>query len=371
MIYSDSNTHLNSLNEISRLLEHANYLTEQECIYRPEMVPIRENKRLQKDIIRLEDFVDYAISNGITEGGYALAQICEANGASQDNIVFSVDEVSVLEDTEMEDTVKELLNRGQQVYACPINSNDIAYILGEAVVETADKCLTENNEEYCDTLLEAYINDNFNILLSEEYILESIFSKIKDKAGALYDKAKTTASDIRNRISTSAKNAKNWTARKIATGRELLRKMGGHIADGAEYAKDKLYAAGNKIKSGAGYLKDKAIEFGKGTKQFVSDNYNKLKDKISKGMDYLSEKLKRKKVQESAELDGIAGNSYGKCDSSTGNCGKGFLDSAKNTVNKALYGSSQNSGNSGLGALRRGLSGNNGYDSGHGYKAYS
>lgn len=298
MLYTNRNLQINRLEQVSRLLENANYLTEQECIYRPEMVPIRENLRIGRDVIRLEDFVDYALANGITEGGYALAQICEANGISQDNIVFSVDEVSVLEDSEMEDTVRQLLEKGQTVYSCPISSNDIAYILAESITDAANICLSQGNEDYCDELLEAYINDRFDILLNEEYIVESILDSTKSKAESWLNKSKMSINDLHDKIVNSAQDAKNWSARKISALRTV--------------SKNKLDVAEDR----AGHLGDNASNFINKTRVFVTNNANLLKSKINNGIDYLNKK--RKKLTETSGISNPSGN-YG-----MGNYGTGF-----------------------------------------------
>lgn len=373
MLYTNRDLQLNNLNAISRLLENANYLNEQECIYRPEMVPIRENSRIQRDIIRLEDFVDFALANGITEGGYALAQICEASGVSQDNIVFSVDEVSVLEDFEMEDTVRKLLEAGQEVYACPVSSNDISYILAESVVNAADACLDNDNEDYCDYLLEAYINDKFDILLSEQYIVEGVLDKIKDTVGSGIDSIKDKAGkardfiadkagnvkdhifaagrkikgygsdaydkvgELKDKLSTSAGNAKNWTARKISSLKTIAREKYNSGKKGLETFKNKAADFGGNIKgrvsNAYGYAANK---IGQG-RDYIKDKAGKIKDKIGDGIDYLSEKLRRKKVNEAAlfENEGLSAvpSNSGKCSGSS--CGKGFGDFVSDTWNTA------------------------------------
>lgn len=388
MLYTNRDLQLNNLNAISRLLENANYLNEQECIYRPEMVPIRENSRIQRDIIRLEDFVDFALANGITEGGYALAQICEASGVSQDNIVFSVDEVSVLEDFEMEDTVRKLLEAGQEVYACPVSSNDISYILAESVVNAADACLDNDNEDYCDYLLEAYINDKFDILLSEQYIIEGVLDKIKDTVGSGIDSIKDKASkardfiadkagnvkdhifaagrkikgygsdaydkvgELKDKLSTSAGNAKNWTARKISSLKTIAREKYNSGKKGLEAFKNKAADFGGNIKGKAsnayGYVADK---MGQG-RDYIKDKAGKIKDKISDGIDYLSEKLRRKKVNEAAlffeDLNTVPSDTggNGKCSgSSCGNFGKGFNQRKADQLSAAITNRPNNNNN--------------------------
>ena len=243
MLYSDRDLRANSINNVSRLLENASYLTEQECIYYPDMVPIRENKRLQRDIIRLEDFIDYSLANGITEGGYALSQICEASGIEPDTVAFSVDEVSILEDVEMDDTVRGLLDAGAKVYAAPINESDMAYVMTESVVDAMLVSMEQGNDEYGDALFEAFISDDFDTYLNEEFILESI----QDKLQSIKSGAQNYIDKIQDTISQAAGKSKNWIARKISSLRSLAVKAKNSLGANAN-------AIVNKINQGINYL---------------------------------------------------------------------------------------------------------------------
>ena len=109
----------NSVTEAESFLKTAQYLTEQECDYRPEMVPVIENKRLSANLLKLEDLTEYAVSNGITDAGYAINSICEASDIDMNSVVYTVNEESLLADQDMVDTVKAFLSEGAQVLVVP------------------------------------------------------------------------------------------------------------------------------------------------------------------------------------------------------------------------------------------------------------
>lgn len=243
MVFAERDMQLSNLDEATAILENASYLTDAESRYYPEMVPIRENSRLGCNLIRVEDFVDYSLSNGITEGGYALAQICEASGIEQNTVAFSVDEVSILEDTEMDDTVRGLLDAGAKVYAAPINENDMAYVMTESVVDAMCASMEQGQTEYGDALFEAFISDDFDTYLNEEFILESIQSKLQNiKSGA-----QNYMSKLHDTVSQAAGKSKNWIARKISSLRSLAAKAKAKLGNNAN-------ALVAKINQGINYL---------------------------------------------------------------------------------------------------------------------
>ena len=71
-VYTEKELNATCIDEAISLLNKAKYLTESESTYHPEMVPIKENTRLGKKMIRLEDFVEYAFSNGNADANTAL-----------------------------------------------------------------------------------------------------------------------------------------------------------------------------------------------------------------------------------------------------------------------------------------------------------
>ena len=235
----------NNFNEIMKILDNAEYLTEQESIYYPEMVPIRESNELGKYIIRLEDLVDYSLSNGISDGGYALSQICEASQVNQEDVVFSVNEVTILEDIDMEDTTRKLLETGMKVYAVPISDRDMAYIMTEAVVNALLETNGTQNEDYADQLFAAYVNDDFSYL-NEKYIIENI----QDSVNNIKSNVNDVAERVSNTVSQAADDSRKWTAKKISSLKKTKNKISNKIGNAGKQVI-------NKIDDGIDHLKNK------------------------------------------------------------------------------------------------------------------
>ena len=245
MVYTEEDLKTSSIDEAMSLLENTSYLTDQESQYFPEMVPIRENSRLQRNIVRLEDLVEYSYANGITEAGISLAQICEASKIDQNSVAFSVDEVSVLEDAEMEDTARLLIESGAEVYLAPINENDIAYILAESVIEAMIVSEEEGQEEYGDALFEAFISNDYETLLAEDFITESLSNKFAS-AGKSIESLKDRLS---NTISQGARNSRNLAARKVSSLKTLGNKVRSSLGGGAKKLMGKMNQGVNYLTS--------------------------------------------------------------------------------------------------------------------------
>lgn len=227
------------LDEEFNFLDNSCYLTEQESIFYPAMVPIVENSRLGLNLIKLEDLVDYSIQNNITDSGYAIGRVCEAAGIDIGTIGVYVNETSIIQDNDLEDDVRSFIENGVPTFIAPLPKSDIAYVLAEAVVS----CMEDyNNADY---LLEAYVLDDFDTLLNEEISLTAI--------------SKNKLSNLANKIANTVKDAKNasttWISKKIASLGNLL----------SEY-------------------KDKA-------KSTANSGYNAICNKISSAIDFLKSKL--------------------------------------------------------------------------------
>lgn len=233
-----------SLNEATDFLDNSYYLTEQETAYYPSMVLIRENSRLGLNLIRLEDLVDYSLSNNISDFGYAINSVCEASDVDISSVGFSVDEVSIIEDAEIMDTVREFRNNNIPVFVAPLPSTDIACVMAEAVLDT---CEEYDNADY---LLEAYVDDDFETLLNENVITDKIssaYNTVKDTAGNVVDKIKSAVSNAKN---TSSK----WISKKIASLKKLYNK---YSTKAKNFASPKINAICKKIRSAIDYLKSK------------------------------------------------------------------------------------------------------------------
>ena len=83
------------------VLESLCYLTEAESKYDPCMVSIKNSRRLDQDMIRLESVRDYVLDSGINNVVDVIHNICEANLISTNKVAFMVNEASLYEDDEL------------------------------------------------------------------------------------------------------------------------------------------------------------------------------------------------------------------------------------------------------------------------------
>ena len=278
MLYTANEMKTSFLDEAMAILEGANYLSEEESRYYPQMVPVRENARIGKNFIRVEDLIEYSLSNGINDGAYALGQICEAANVNPQTIAFSIDEVSILEDSEMEDTVRQLMAAGAEVYAAPISENDMVYIMAETVCDISIAGIEEDAEDYTDALFEAFLDDDFETFFSENSITDTIHNKAsyakgkisgayhsgRDRVGAAAARGKEKGAAVIGKIEATLKSAtekpRTWIAKKISSFRTLLDRFTRKQAEVApEHPKAKTIFERiiEKIKSALAYLSKK------------------------------------------------------------------------------------------------------------------
>lgn len=245
---------LTGIDEACNFLDSCEYLTEQESVFYPAMVTIRENSRLGLNLIRLEDLVDYSLANNITDAGYAINSVCEASGIDLSTVGLYVNETTLIEDSEMEDTVRDFRNNNIPTFIAPLPKSDIAYIMAEAVTN----CMIEYDN--ADFLLEAYVDDDIDTLLNEEAFNEelSVTGIAKKNIGRVVDAVKDGASSVYNKISNAVSNAKNasssWISKKIASLKSLLSE---YKNKATTYGGQKVNAVCNKLRSAIDYLKSK------------------------------------------------------------------------------------------------------------------
>lgn len=143
----------------SKLLESIDYLTEDESSYPAAKVPVRENERFGYTIA-LEDINEFCESNGINDMGYAVQQICDSSGINPSDVVFSVNEDSVIADQETSDFVLDIMQEGVPVVVAPISKNSIEYIMTDEAVDY----YMQTGDGY---LLEALANDDIEAFLED------------------------------------------------------------------------------------------------------------------------------------------------------------------------------------------------------------
>lgn len=223
MLFTANQLKASALDEATALLENASYLSDDEARYYPEMVPVRENARLQKYVVRLEDLVEYSMANGISDGGVALQQICEASDIDLGNVIFSVDEVNVLEDVNMEDTVRGCIQAGAQVYYAPVAEADMANIMASTITDLMVLGAQSGQSQITDPFLEAFVDDNFDAIFSEAEVANKIVDKASRKNGSVAASSKDAAvNKISHAVDESASNNRHWTAKKISALRTSI-----------------------------------------------------------------------------------------------------------------------------------------------------
>ena len=93
-------TNTNLVEEMKAKLDGMDYLTEDEMRFTVEMVPVRENRRLGKYLIEMEDLSRYMITNRIVSLKEAVAHSLRYNGlgGQYDNVALVMDEASILDE---------------------------------------------------------------------------------------------------------------------------------------------------------------------------------------------------------------------------------------------------------------------------------
>lgn len=119
-------------------------------------MPVRENERFGY-IIALEDINNFCESNGISDMGYAVQQICNASGTDPYNIAFSINEENLI-DEETTEFILDIMQEGLPVVVSPISKNCIEYIMAD---EAVDYFMHTGDE----SLLEAIANDDIEAFI--------------------------------------------------------------------------------------------------------------------------------------------------------------------------------------------------------------
>ena len=251
MLYNANDLQTSVIDEAMALLEGANYLTESESRYYPEMVPIRENDRLGCKLMRIEDLVEYSLANGISDSAIAVHQICEAAKVDPSEIGFTVDEVNLLEDVELEETIRNIIQSNPEIpfFAAPISENDMASVITNAAVGTLAQALDEGSADYGFALFEAYVDNDFQTLLNEDFVVEQIYALGRpNNLNSLNESEDSMNLKIESAINEAYNNINTWDAKKVSALRTIalgLNESGDGDSDLAKY----VYQAMNYLSS--------------------------------------------------------------------------------------------------------------------------
>ena len=265
------------------VLESLQYLTEAESKYDPCMVSIKNSRRLDQDMIRLESVRDYVLDSGINNVVDVIHNICEANLISTNKIAFMVNEASLYEDDELVDTAYQLLEHGFNVNIAQLSSDNIYY-------RALDEAL--RLDQYAETFDESY---NLQDYVFNENIIKDGYQKVKDTVSRNVDNMKDFYNDtkkgISNKLAALSKKIKELTAKaKTLTGsaKETINKQINKLKAAYQAAKKKAVSMKNtavdKVSGAGKYVKDK-----------VSGAGQWAKDKIVGGANYVGDAFGQKK----------------------------------------------------------------------------
>lgn len=195
------------LDEASAIVGSSKTLFHENTEYFPELVIIRESKEYNTNIIRIEDLVEYATSNGITNGTQAIINVCEARDVHTSTVSLSLDEVNAYADQEMLDTARQFVEAGFQVFLNPISKNDPVYQIAEATFDKLYDLMQRGEEVDSNDLLNAYLNDDFKSLK------EAVDINPQNK---ILQKLKRVPQDVSENI-----NDKEYLAKKMSSMRNM------------------------------------------------------------------------------------------------------------------------------------------------------
>ena len=265
------------------VLESLQYLTEAESKYDPCMVSIKNSRRLDQDMIRLESVRDYVLDSGINNVVDVIHNICEANLISTNKVAFMVNEASLYEDDELVDTVHQLLEHGFNVNIAQLSSDNIYY-------RALDEAL--RLDQYAETFDESY---NLQDYVFNENIIKDGYQKVKDTVSRNVDNMKDFYNDTKKGIS----NKLAALSKKIKELTDKATTLTGSAKETINKQINKLKAAYNAAKKKAVSMKNTAVDKVSGAGKYVKDKVSGAgqwaKDKIVGGANYVGDAFGQKK----------------------------------------------------------------------------
>ena len=265
------------------VLESLQYLTEAESKYDPCMVSIKNSRRLDQDMIRLESVRDYVLDSGINNVVDVIHNICEANLISTNKVAFMVNEASLYEDDELANTAYQLLEHGFNVNIAQLSSDNIYY-------RALDEAL--RLDQYTETFDESY---NLQDYVFNENIIKDGYQKVKDTVSRNVDNMKDFYNDtkkgISNKLAALSKKIKELTAKATTLTGSAKKTINKQI--------NKLKAAYQAAKKKAVSMKNTAVDKVSGAGKYVKDKVSGAgqwaKDKIVGGANYVGDAFGQKK----------------------------------------------------------------------------
>jgi len=266
MLITESQMNIGRSSAIS-LLDRMSYLTEAESVYAPAMVPVVESTSQNAHLIRLEDMISFAESNGIEDLGYALQLVCEASQIEPSTVAFTVQAESVIADPSVAELVGGIMQEGVSISAIHANPNS-------AACQAVDIAMNYYLESGSDALLEAFANDDWN----------TYFDIIGEETA---NDEKTAHQLSREQRDATAKDAQEGRAKARESMEGAISKIWDKVKSGANIARDWLAKALDRLNTWAREVQDKIASVNEKDRGI----WQKIKGKIATVIQAVTRKL--------------------------------------------------------------------------------
>lgn len=249
--------------QVLSILENMEYLDEGESCYPASAVPVQCNTRLNKNLIHLENFMDFADHNGIDDAGIAISAICQENNISPDSIGFVIQESTIFAEDEYLDVVGLLQENSYEVLISPESTESIYYKELEEALEL---------DSSYDTF-----EESVNLLaFCEEGIIDRVqgnAAKLKDAVTASPKKLAKKLSAIKTSIGEKTAQLKNATG----SAKSFLQNQISKLKSAFNTVGSKLSAAKNAVVDNATAAKDWVVDKATGAKNAVTGFFSSKK----------------------------------------------------------------------------------------------
>lgn len=272
----------NGLNLGLQLLNEMYYLDAEQSAYTPAMVPVVENSDLGRVIIRLEDLENFCEANGISDMGYAIHLICEADNIDPSYIGFSIAENTILSDPDLADLSAELLNEGMCVVATPVNEDDAACLAVDMAVE---QMLSEGST----VMLEALAYDDYYTFFNEA----DDEDPLKGKIGSFGKDYGNDADYMWTTANARAERAHEYRVKqregKTAGGKKMegLKKIWDKVKSGVNISRDWIAKQIGRLQKWMADLAQRKHAMGKDKRNIIDT----IQMHIARVLEFLSRKL--------------------------------------------------------------------------------
>lgn len=172
---------------------------------------LKESKRLNKNILNLEEMCDFIIKNNIGFD-YVLDEVAHINGVDIDSIAFSVYPSTLYENKLIYDFVIELEEEGKDIFIMHDPKSEISYAM-DIIIEECIKTRDIMPLEYIGYLC---FNENVSIENASNQLKSSskyVVNKAKEIINTAISSGKKASQQVIDKLDSTIKNLKNQSVK--------------------------------------------------------------------------------------------------------------------------------------------------------------